>query len=976
MTARDRRYGTQSALVVLDGRALVQDFNFATTPERVSPPNPVVTPPTQAGVEPTPPGNETVRRPANTFAPRSRTVDSSAIGELAGPVDLASAIAGRIPGLLVTSANTPGGSTPMVFRGPRSFSGSVHPLVVVDGIPVDNNPFSTASQQFGLGGFDYGSPLQDLALDDIASITLLDAGPASARYGSRAANGVLLVTTKQAGAMTGLKISATQRFTGESAIRLPSFQNQYGQGLGGQFEFFDGMGGGINDAVDQSWGPALQGQPVVQASLTEPRRPDVRPWVPHSSGVRNYFGDGRTFDANVAVTAGRETDAVRAAVNVRDASGVTPGASARRLGLTLGGSVQPASNLSAGATIMLTSASAHRAGTGFDEANPVSGFLRMGRQVDLVALRANLKDSVEQINWIYTARNNPFFQSQETSNDDKRTHTIAGGHLTYAFRPTLNATLLLGTDDYGADRNFDVASGWKGGYPTALGRGSFAGGGSQLQKITTADRLVALSVATLSHRALGWNLDGTAGVERRSSKYRMSTAVSDRPSTVGAAVPSSDIQTSSNGVTSLYVTGAFSRASHLTVDASARLEKSSAFASADGTAIFPSLTVTYDLAQRVGALKNRLGDARLRAAWWRAGNEITERSLAQTYAGGGTTTTPTLGVPTTAISGAERASGVEIGGELAPVSRRYGLDFTVYRERSTQLLIGMPDPSGNALGLQSGEVFNGGYEVQLRAVPLDDGAGSSWDLIASLSRNSSTVDQITGDVGQAMLSPSIWGTGLAARVGHPLGSIVGTRYLRNASGQMVLSNGLPIPDASDAFVVLGSPQPDWSGSLRSRMRYGGFEIGLLFDARMGGHIFSATNLWGSYAGTLTSTIEGRENGMVIAGVDSVSGTPNTTSVSAEDYFHSLAAISEAFVYDASYAKLREARITYELPLPFLKGFRGQALRVSLFGRNIMTWAKAPNIDPETALSSGVFQGFEMGQLPNTRSLGFQLSIAP
>jgi len=365
----------------------------------------------------------------------------------------------------------------------------------------------------------------------------------------------------------------------------------------------------------------------------------------------------------------------------------------------------------------------------------------------------------------------------------------------------------------------------------------------------------------------------------------------------------------------------------------------------------------------------------VRGSWWRAGNEITERSLAQTYAGGGTSTAPTLGVPTTSISGSERANGVEFGLVLAPRSRRYGIDFTAYRERSTQLLAGMSDPAGNALGTQSGEVFNGGYELQLRAVPLDDGAGSAWDLSASLARNSNTVDKISGGLGQVPLSPSIWGTNLVARIGYPLGSIVGARYLRDASGQLVLRNGLPVPDGSE-MVVLGSSQPDWSMSLRSRMHYGRFELGMLLDARMGGRFFSATNLWGSYAGTLASTLEGRESGMVISGIDSASGNPNTTSVSAQDYFHSLAAISEAFVYDASYAKLREARITYELPLTSLAGFRGQVLRISLLGRNLIAWAKAPNVDPETALSAGVFKGFEMGQLPNTRSLGLQLSIAP
>src|SRR5205823_12908213 len=142
--------------------------------------------------------------------------------------------------------------------GPRSIAGDLQPLVVLDGVPLRNSSFASATQMFGLGGFDYGSPVQDIALADVASVTLLTGHAATTRFGSRAANGVLLITTKRGGGLGGIHVTASDQLTSERAIRLPSYQNQYGQGLGGQFEFFDGNGGGINDAVDQSWGPKLE----------------------------------------------------------------------------------------------------------------------------------------------------------------------------------------------------------------------------------------------------------------------------------------------------------------------------------------------------------------------------------------------------------------------------------------------------------------------------------------------------------------------------------------------------------------------------------------------------------------------------------------------------------------------------------------------------------------------------------------------
>jgi hypothetical protein len=167
------------------------------------------------------------------------------------------------------------------------------------------------------------------------------------------------------------------------------------------------------------------------------------------------------------------------------------------------------------------------------------------------------------------------------------------------------------------------------------------------------------------------------------------------------------------------------------------------------------------------------------------------------------------------------------------------------------------------------------------------------------------------------------------------------------------------------------------------MRFMGAELSLLFDARLGGKIFSATNMWGSYSGALESTLVGDRapgaavgDSLTIAGVDSVSGSANTTRVSAEQYFHALAAISEPWVYDASYTKLREARLSYAIPTRFLPGFREHILSVSLIGRNLFTWSDAPNIDPETTLSAGTFSGFEMGQLPGARSIGLQVTISP
>src|SRR5262249_45926868 len=159
--------------------------------------------------------------------------------------------------------------------GPRSILGSNQPLFVVDGLPIDNTVFASSAARFGSGGFDYGSPVADLDLSDVASIVVLSPAEASAAFGSRGANGVIVVSTKNGSEGSRFAISARAQTLNASYLRLPSFQNQYGQGLDGKFQFFNGRGGGVNDAVDQSWGPALDGRAVSQASYTEASRPDV-----------------------------------------------------------------------------------------------------------------------------------------------------------------------------------------------------------------------------------------------------------------------------------------------------------------------------------------------------------------------------------------------------------------------------------------------------------------------------------------------------------------------------------------------------------------------------------------------------------------------------------------------------------------------------------------------------------------------------
>jgi TonB-dependent SusC/RagA subfamily outer membrane receptor len=962
IVARHARYGRRSEPLQLTGGSVVRDFDFAAAL-----------------------GTDTARaetpvseiRPLLRNVQRETSIDSTAFGELAGPLDLVSALAGRVSALRVTSANQPGASAFMVYRGLRSMGASLQPLVVVDGVPLDNSSSATAEQRFGLGGFDYGSPLQDLALDNVASVSMLSGAEAAAGYGARAANGVLLVTSKHGGSSAGWTVSGTIRTSSESPIMLPKYQNAYGQGLDGQYAFFDGAGGGINDGVDQSWGPPLQGQLVAQASPTERGMADVRPWLSHPAGVRDYFRPARTLDATAAAAGAWRIANVRLSIDARNTDGITPSSRVRRLGLAVNAALNPVPRLTGQLNAIIGGTDVgDRPGTGFDEINPLSSFTRIGRQVDLALLRQNIVDAAgHQINWIYTNRDNPFAQSLLNTNRDQRTHATAGGALSFAIARSLAFTLQGGTDNIHQTRIFDVAPGWQGGYPSALGRLDFSRGGTQRQSLNVGESTAGAALSVVRGSTTAGSVTLVVGGDYRRDAYAAATALTGPGSAASDTAVHATPFTSSNTIVAAYATSsiAFHR---LQIDAGLRSEGPPS----GDQQMFPAVSATL----RLLGPHERPASATLdlRGAWWRAGNELSARSAADIYAGASATcaascaapspSEPMVGVAMPSRVRSELTEGFEGGPVVTLAGQRLSVNLTAYSERSSSLLIAFAE-SGVTTVAQTGAVSNDGVEVTVHAIPARRTA-VQWDVAAMYAKNINRVDALAIGREEVSLGPPLFGALLVARVGQPLGTIVGTRFQRAANGMLLLSHGLPL--ATDSTAPIGAWQPNWTSSVATTLRAGRFELAGLVEGRFGGKIFSATNFSGSYAGTLAVTGARPNGGFVVRGIDVATAAPNSTAVSTEDYYHALGGIHEAWVYDASFVKLRSARVAYALPPNSIPALHDQTVRIAVIARNPLAWKRAPNIDPETTLSTTGFQGFEMGQLPSTRSIGVQLSLTP
>jgi TonB-dependent SusC/RagA subfamily outer membrane receptor len=968
LTARYVRYSPSSARITLIGGSLSQDFSLVPPGER------------QPQASPTSPGSPQAATSQPNAAPAPMvaafvqpTLDSTAFDETAGPVDVVGALAGLVVGLHVTTAATLGGSEPAVLRGYRSILGSNQPLFVVDGIPVENSAFVLPGQPFGLGGFDYGTAVQDLNPSDVATVRVLRGPEAAALYGGRGANGVVEISTKNGRGLIGFEFSGNQQISFESTIRLPKLQNTYGQGLGGKFAFFNGLGGGTNDAVAENWGPALSGQPIAQASLTEPRRADVRPWLPQPDNMSAYFQGGRTLKTNLAAQGSNEHLNFRLSGDLRDSRGLTPENTLSRQFVALTGGDQLTDKLMATGHVQFAGEQGrNRAGTGFDTSNPVADFMRMGRQVDLSQLKAHVKDSLgSQLSWNYTGFNNPYFAALENTNRDDGTHWLGGAALTYAFSNALQATVRGGTDHDKVTRDFDIDSTWMGGFPYYAGRGDFSKGGFQHQAIT-ATETNGEAFVTGNSAMSGGSLALTGGASHRTNGVHLATTASDLAvrSTTGPST-SSNITSDAN-TNAVYASATLSTGGFASLGATVRNEWYSILTSGNNSALYPALNGSIDLARAGGIASGALSSAVVHAGWGRSGGEISPLLLRSIFTGN---QTPAPGVVASPNLGPEATSAFEIGTQLAFFRSRLGLDLTYYNEQTSDVVLGLAGGGGSVVATNAASITNSGIEAQLMMIPLRVGANLDWTIAARYAKNTNSVDELTGGATAVALGPAVNGLTVQAMKGFALGALVGNGYQRDpATGALLLQAGHPIADTKPH--VLGVMAPDWIGGVNSTLHIGAVEVTALVDARIGGSIFSTSNFAGATSGTLAETAFRPDTGLLISGIDVASGKANTQHVTTEAYYHSLAAIQERWVYDASVVKLRDLRFSVALPLRALPVFSAQSARLAVIGRNLAMWTKAPNIDPETALSASSFQGIEMGQLPTARSVGVQLSITP
>jgi TonB-linked SusC/RagA family outer membrane protein len=929
-------------------------------------------------------GVEREKRSLGTSVQDVRGDDISAVPKL----NVVNSLQGQVAGVQITDAGPTGGTSRIIIRGSSSIGGDNQPLFIVDGVPIDNSAAGAGyARNEGFGGIDRGNAAQDIDPNNIESISVLKGPNAAALYGSRAQNGAIVITTKS-GRADALGVTISSSFTTEQPLRLPRYQNLYGQGLGGDFNWVDGYGGGTWDYVDESWGPKLDGRLIDQ--FTGP----AQPWVPHPDNVRSFFRTGTSWNTNMAISRSSATSNVRLSLTSTQLEGMAPGNAIGRLGMSVKGGAAINERLSTEASLNYVRQDAdNRPGTGYDEDNPLQSFIWFNRGNDMEALRHYRCDGSEptpcqiggQYNWNYNYHNNPFWEQLVNGNGDERDRLLGHVQASYQLNDWITATGRVGRDWYRDHRKNVIA-------PTSLEN---ADGGFNEETIFRSETNADLLLSARRQLTPDITMDVAGGGNVRENRFQTSgvdvTALSapdiySIANSKGPADPFDDQQRKQ--VRSLYGTLSLNYKGYLYLDLTGRNDWSSTLPAGNHSYFYPSISSSFVFTDVLSVPGGFLSSGKVRASWTQVGNDTDPYQLrAFVTAQRPWSSTPMFSVPNALLNPdlkPEQTDAWEVGADLGFFNERVGFVLTHYDRTTKDQIFNVPiSPTTGYTSqlLNAGSMRNYGWELLLQGTPVRQTDGLRWDVSLNWGKNQSQVRKLLGGR-ETLILGTYWSLDIEARAPqngkyYAYGTMFGNGFLRDAQGRLMLDvDGYPQLDPVRR--VLGNYNPDWNGGIQNRFSYRSFAMSVLFDGQMGGNIFSTTKWFGEYSGVLKETLQGRENdfcdpGIVVPGV-LPDGSVNNLSICPEDYFHGNFGNHETGIIDASYLKLRELRLSYQLPARVASRFGFSGGEVALIGRNLAIWAKNDHIDPETAFDASNVQGIEFGQFPTARSLGFSVTF--
>lgn len=884
----------------------------------------------------------------------------------------ANSLVGKVAGVVVTQGTGgPGGGSRVIIRGNNSITGNNQPLIVVDGVPLD----ATGSNS---GGSVYrstvsGGGITDINPDDIESISVLKGPNAAALYGSRAGNGVLLITTKTGTRGRGLGVTLNSNITFDNPMILPEYQNEYGQGSQGN------VPGNLTDLKNStgSWGPMLDGSSQLYYTG------EMRPYVAQPDNFKNFFQTGAKYVNSVSLDGAGENYSVRFSYTNNYTESMIPNSDLTSHNFNLRSLVDLSDKMKLDAKATYFTQLVNNVVSQGSE-GIIASIINMPRNVDIEDLKVYQKpeESLSSISFGSLGAN-PYWQLYHDRNENTRERFLGFSKLSYEFTPWLSAFARVGTDvtHVKAERVYQP-----GHHFYSSGQLDFSN--SRVSE-TNADFLFMFNKDLTSDLNLAVNFGGNHSYRTSESMgiYGEDFKIPTRATVANTVVQRPRYSPMSKHiVNSLYFQASLSYRDFAYLDVTGRNDWSSTLPEENRSYFYPSVTGSVLVNQLLDPEADLFNLLKVRASWANVGSDTGPYQLNQYYnvASDGYLGLTQLSRPSVKFNPdlkPENVASLEFGLEGSMLDNRLFFDFSVYNIKTTDLIYDVPVPAATGYSTfreNIGEMTNKGVEVLVGGIPVRAG-DFTWEVSANFSKNNNSLVEFIEDLEYHELNVTNSGhLRIQATVGGGYGDIYGTTWRTNDAGEIVVdANGRP--QASTDKVHLGNSQPDWIGGLTNTLTYGDFSLRFLIDARMGGKIYSATNAALVGSGVTVESLEYREEGILVDGVvlqEDGTYTPNTTTISAQDYWGAVSGIASEYVFDQSNIRLREFVFSYNLPNSLLDKTFIKDATVGLIGRNLFfLYKKIDHVDPEASLGTGNNgQGILSYNLPTPRSVGFNVNI--
>lgn len=964
-----------------------------------------------------------ISRDKKSLGYSSQKVDGSAVNTT--PTNnFINNLSGKVAGLEVRMNSNFGGSTNIVLRGAKSITGNNQALIVLDGVPIANSNTNTAEAASSRVGFDFGNSTTDIDPNNIESITVLKGAAATALYGSQAANGAIMITTKKGKAGTGLGISfsSTTSIGFYDKSTFPKYQKQYGaNGYAGgndSFSTVDVNGDGVDDLLvdttaDASYGNAFDPNLMVyQWNAFAPGNPNFgrpTPWVAAANDPGSFLQSSFGTQNNVNFNGGDEKSSFNFSFTNNYDRGILPNSQLNKNIINGNFSRSLSDKLRVTGFVNFTDQTTKgRNSVGYGD-NIMTGFRQWWQtNVDVQELKDAYFNNQQNVTWNMVSPldgdfsaaywNNPYWDRYRNFETDDHTRVITGGNISYDLTPDIN---LLGrvTVDYTNDRQelrkeigshaeefglqaLDETSGYR------LYTRSF------LQ--TTYD-FIATYDFQIGESFGGKLLAGTTFIKSKLDSFDGST-------TGGLVTPGLFTLANSNS----FVAPVESQINYekqglygqLSLDYKRFLFLEGSYRNDVSTAL-PTNNRSYDYWSLGGSFvpsellkESWLSLLKLRGSYAVVGNDPAAGLLGARVNNGILFGNLLFSNSTTFVDfenlKPEKQKSIEVGLEASMFDTRLGLDVSVYKTNTENQIFNVPQSTSTGYStsqINAGELENRGIEVSLNGTPVKTN-DFTWDIRVNWSRNRNKVVSLNQGRDNLQLASFQEGVSLNATVGEAYGTLRGTDYVYDDNGNRVVDEDGYYLTATDK--VIGNIQADWIGGVYNRFSYKEWSLGVLIDVKKGGDVFSLDQAYGQYTGLYPETAGTNDlgnpvrntiadgGGIILPGVNE-DGTPNTTRIEA-NYVGSAYGTdvhpNKAFVYDASYVKLREVSLSYTFPAKFIQKSAFKSLSVSVLGNNLWIIDKnLPYADPEAGASAGNIQGYQSGVMPTTKVYSINLKAS-